>query len=367
MSAKTNQRENTATEERELYDNAWVVAPGVWRLKDLFVNMFVIQHQETRDWVLVDAGLRTSADKIRKLVTHVIGSAHIRPAAIVMTHAHFDHRGALEELAGEWQVPVYAHHQEQPYLNGTASYPPPDPAVGGGAMAVLSFTYPKYPIDISERLYELPDDGSVPGLPGWRWIHTPGHTPGHVSFWRESDGVLIAGDACVTTVQESLISVMTQAKFMSGPPKYFTPDWGAAARSVRELAALEPSVITTGHGQSMYGTEASKALTKLSKDFWQRGMPATGRYVKEPALFDVDGVPSYIPKPKGIMLKRILTAAAIMAVGYIIVRQTRHSPGLWGKVQRGIGKKIMGSSWVALGAAAPASSTAPTIPIIPAL
>lgn len=366
MSAKTNQRENTATEERELYDNAWVVAPGVWRLKDLFVNMFIIQHQDTLDWVLVDAGLKTSADKIRKLAAYVIGS-NIRPVAIVMTHAHFDHRGALEELAAEWQVPVYAHHQERPYLNGSASYPPPDPAVGGGAMAVLSFVYPKYPIDISDYLYELPLDGSIPKLPGWKWIHTPGHTPGHISLWRERDGVLIAGDACVTTVQESLISVVTQAKFMSGPPKYFTPDWGAAARSVRELAALQPSVITTGHGQSMYGLEASKALTKLSKDFWQRGMPATGRYVKEPALFDVDGVPSFIPKPKGIMLKRILTAAAIMAVGYIIVRQTRHSPGVWGKVQRGIGKKIMGSSWVALGAAAPASSTAPTIPLIPAI
>lgn len=365
MSERTIQRESTATEERKLYDNAWVVAPGVWRLKDLFVNMFLIQHQETQDWVLVDAGLKTSASKIRKLAAEVIGP-RIRPVAIVLTHAHFDHRGALEELAAEWQVPVYAHHQEQPYLNGTASYPPPDPAVGGGVMATLSFTFPKYPIDISERLYELPEDGSVPGLPGWQWIHTPGHTPGHVSLWRQRDGLLIAGDACVTTMQESLISVMTQARIMSGPPKYFTPDWGAAARSVRTLAALKPSVIATGHGHTLYGDEAAKALTKLSKEFWQKGIPATGRYVKEPALFDTDGVPAYIPKPKGIMLKRLLGAAALLAIGYIIVKNNRQT-GLMRKVQRMIGKQFMASSWVTLGAAAPASAAAPSIPLIPAI
>lgn len=365
MSEHTHQRQNTATEEHELYYNAWVVAPGVWRLKDLFVNMFIIQHQETQNWVLVDAGLLTSAPKIRRLAAEVIGP-HIRPAAIIMTHGHFDHRGALQELAGEWQAPVYAHHQELPYLNGTANYPPPDPAVGGGLMATLSFVYPKDPIDVSEHLRELPADGTVPGLPGWRWIHTPGHTPGHISLWRERDGLLIAGDACVTTVQESLVSVITQFKFMSGPPKYFTPDWGAAARSVRELASLRPSIIATGHGQTLYGEEAAKALTKLAREFWQRGIPATGRYVKEAAVFDVDGRPTFIPKPKGVMLKRILGAAALLAIGYVIVKYNRQT-GILGKVQKSIGKKIMGSSWITLGAAAPASSAAPSIPIIPAI
>lgn len=365
MSSKIPQREATATEEVELDYNAWVTAPHLWRLKDVFVNMFIIQDPETQDWVLVDAGLKSSAAHIREVAEKVIGR-HIRPVAIVLTHGHFDHRGSLQELAEEWQVPVYAHHQELPYLTGKASYPPPDPGVGGGLMATMSFLYPKAGIDVTEYLQELPGDGTVPGLNGWRWIHTPGHTPGHISLFRDSDGVLIAGDACVTTVQESVISVITQVKYLSGPPKYFTPDWGAAARSVRALSELKPAVITTGHGRSMYGDIAQKELTRLAKNFWQRGMPATGRYVKEPAIFDVDGAPLYIPPKRGVMLKRILGAAALFTIGYLIVRHNKQK-GLLGKVQHGVGRHIMGGSWVALGAAAPASSTAPTIPLIPAI
>jgi glyoxylase-like metal-dependent hydrolase (beta-lactamase superfamily II) len=365
MAKNIRQREATATEEKELFYNAWIVAPHVWRLKNIFVNVFIIQDPETQNWVLVDAGLKLTARHIHKLADEVIGH-NIKPVAIVMTHGHFDHRGSLQQLADEWQVPVYAHHQEQPYLNGSSAYPPPDPGVGGGLMATMSFLYPKTPINIQEHLAELPGDGTIPGLPGWRWIHTPGHTPGHVSLFRDSDGVLIAGDACVTTVQESAISVFTQVKFLSGPPKYFTPDWGAAARSVRALADLKPQVIATGHGKSMYGDEAAKELKRLSKNFWMRGMPATGRYVKEPALFGVDGAPTYIPPKRGVMLKRIAGAAALLAIGYLIVKHNKQK-GFLGKVQNSVGKKIMAGSWVALGAAAPASSLAPTIPLIPAI
>ena len=67
-----------------------------------------------------------------------------RPAAILLTHGHFDHVGALKTLAEEWDVPVYAHTLELPYLTGRSSYPPPDPSVGGGAMAAMSSTTSAY-------------------------------------------------------------------------------------------------------------------------------------------------------------------------------------------------------------------------------
>jgi glyoxylase-like metal-dependent hydrolase (beta-lactamase superfamily II) len=70
-------------------------------------------------------------------------------------------------------------------------------------MARLSPLYPRGPVNVSGRLRALPADGSVPGMPGWRWVHTPGHTPGHVSLWRESDRTILAGDAFITTRQES--------------------------------------------------------------------------------------------------------------------------------------------------------------------
>ena len=61
-------------------------------------------------------------------------------------------------------------------------------------MARLSSLYPRGPIDLGQRVRSLPSDGSVPGMPGWRWIFTPGHTAGHVSLWRDEDALLLAGD-----------------------------------------------------------------------------------------------------------------------------------------------------------------------------
>jgi glyoxylase-like metal-dependent hydrolase (beta-lactamase superfamily II) len=108
---------------------------------------------------------------------------HLSPAAIL----HFDHVGALRELADLWEVPILAHELERPYLDGRSGYPPPDPSVGGTMMSVLSRFYPRGPVDVSPWLRTLPCEGSVPGMTDWRWLHTPGHTPCHVSLWRESD------------------------------------------------------------------------------------------------------------------------------------------------------------------------------------
>src|SRR3954447_17906273 len=90
-----------------------------------------------RGWVLIDAGLTGTKKVIQAAALERFGEG-ARPAAIVMTHGHFDHVGALEDLAEEWDVPVYAHPLEAPYLTGGKSYPPPDPKAGGGLMALSS-------------------------------------------------------------------------------------------------------------------------------------------------------------------------------------------------------------------------------------
>jgi glyoxylase-like metal-dependent hydrolase (beta-lactamase superfamily II) len=249
------------------------------------VNVVFVGHPApaTGRWVLIDAGIPGATGLISRAVAAHYGEG-ARPAAIVLTHGHFDHVGALENLAEEWQVPVFAHLLELPYLDGRASYPPPDPKAGGGIMSLMSPMFPRSPVDVSRWLQALPSDGSVPFLPEWRWIHTPGHTPGHVSLWREADRTIIAGDAFITTRQESAYSVAVQKPEMHGPPMYFTQDWQAARESVRTLATLQPELAVTGHGPAMRGQEMRSALQALALDFDEIAVPEHGRYPAHPVL-----------------------------------------------------------------------------------
>ena len=298
------------------------VAADLAYLRTMIVNLFFYGRQgaPSGSWVLIDAGLPGSA-------TWILGAAEerfgprARPAAIVLTHGHFDHVGALHTLLEKWDVPVYAHRLELPYLTGRSAYPPPDPTVGGGALAALSRFYPRGPYNFGDRIQPLPADGSVPGMPGWRWIHTPGHAPGHVSFFRDSDRTLIAGDAFVTTKQESAIAALTQRPEIHGPPAYFTPDWFSARRSVELLAALEPWRVATGHGPPLEGEEMLEGLRRLARDFDRLAVPQRGRYIRQPAVADEEGVVS-LPPPVPDPLPRLLLGVGLALVAGAVLRRT---------------------------------------------
>jgi glyoxylase-like metal-dependent hydrolase (beta-lactamase superfamily II) len=234
------------------------------------------------DWVLIDAGIVGSRAAIAS-AAKVFSGCDAPPKAIIVTHGHFDHVGALESLAAEWSVPIYAHALEHPYLNGQAAYPDGDPSVGGGLMAALSRFYPTKPVDVARWLSALPEDRTVPFMPGWRWLHTPGHSPGHVSLFREADRTLIAGDAFVTTRQESAYAAMLQTPEIHGPPQYFTIDWLKAQASVERLAALNPRLVISGHGRAMEGLAMSAALETLAHNFAEIAVPCRGLYVDNPA------------------------------------------------------------------------------------
>ena len=261
-----------------------VIAPDLAYQRLAIVNVAFLGAPDAGDrgWVLVDAGIKGAAEAIRKAADARFG-AGARPRAIVLTHGHFDHVGALAELAEAWDAPIYAHRLERPYLDGSAAYPPADPGVGGGLMALLSPLYPTGPVDVSRRLVDLPEDGSVPPLPGWTAIPTPGHAAGHVSLWRAADRSLIAGDAFVTTAQESAYAVAVQEPEIHGPPRYLTPDWAAAERSVRALAGLDPELAVTGHGRAMQGEALREGLRQLAERFTTVAVPPDGRYTLHPA------------------------------------------------------------------------------------
>ena len=297
----------TQVQDRE-YQVDEIVA-DVARVRIAMVNVYLVGHSRVASrgaapnstaarWVLVDAGLPMGAAEILRVAADRFG-VEIRPSAIVLTHGHFDHVGALDALLAVWDVPVYAHTAELPFLTGAADYPPPDPTVGTPVRTRLAPPAHEAGIDLGDRVRPLPGNGEVPHLPGWRWIHTPGHTPGHVSLFRASDRLLLAGDALATTDQESMYSGATQRVELCGPPAYLTIDWDKAERSMIALAALRPAVVAAGHGEPITEPSVARALAGLASHFKESVRPTHGRYVVQPALADDDNRESGVPPPRG--------------------------------------------------------------------
>src|SRR5699024_6270763 len=248
------------------------VKPDLYYYTDQIANVIFIGNPQEGDWVLVDAGLPGAATEIKEVASELFGE-DAKPTCIILTHGHFDHVGGLVDLLKDWYVQVYAHENELPYLTGQKSYPVPDSTVEGGMLAKISPMYPHEPIDLGDAVQKLPDDGSVPELPEWEWIHTPGHSPGHVSFYREKDGTLLPGDAFITVRQDSFYNVLMQNEEVNGPPRYLTTDWDAAWNSVKKLAALHPKMAIPGHGVMMDGKDLEEGLQKLVHEFDTMAIP----------------------------------------------------------------------------------------------
>ena len=249
------------------------IAPGLFGLRVVFVNVFGVTNPDGT-WTLIDAALPLSGSRIKRWAEETFSRP---PSAIVLTHGHFDHVSAAKDLAEEWNIPIYAHPLEFPYLTGKQEYAAPNWKAGGGSMSLLSPTLPKGPIDLGTRLRPLPGEGaelSLAELPGWTLLHTPGHTPGHVSFYRKQDSTLLVGDAFCTTKPESFFeAALAQHTELHGPPAYFTSDWEAARLSVRKLAALNPRVVAPGHGKPLSGAEVARGLHTLADEFERIAVP----------------------------------------------------------------------------------------------
>jgi len=294
------------------------VADGVFHTKIIFVNSYFVDTPENApgSFVLIDTGMPYSATRIMGAVENRYG-AGAKPTAIVLTHGHFDHAGSALSLAEEWNVPVYAHRLEMPFLTGKSDYPPQDPTVGG-AIAQMSRFFPHGGYDLKTHVYALPESGEIAEMRGWQLLHTPGHTAGHVSLWRESDRTLLAGDALTTMNLDSWTAQMTEKKEFCGPPKPFTTDWQAARRSVELLAELEPRVVAAGHGAPIDDANTAEQLKELARHF---DAPRKGRYVMTPAITDESGVVS-VPPPAP---DRVKIAAAGIAAGVIIAAVMRRT------------------------------------------
>jgi glyoxylase-like metal-dependent hydrolase (beta-lactamase superfamily II) len=252
------------------------VHPNIYMLDFRIVNVYMIGN--ANGWVLVDTGLENSASYIFKMSEIYFGK-NTKPKAIILTHGHFDHVGSIKQLLERWNVPVYAHELEIPYLTGQKDYPKPDPTVDGGMVSELSPNFPHSAIDISDHLFTLPPKGVIFELPNWRYIHTPGHTEGHISLFNDLEQILIAGDAFSTLKQESMLSVLTKKEQISGPPAYLTTDWEKSYQSVKVLRDLKPKFALLSHGNPISGDELTSHLDLLVYHFRQIAMPMEGKYL----------------------------------------------------------------------------------------
>lgn len=255
---------------------------GIELKKDLFyyttdiVNVVMLGNPYAESWVLVDAGMPGSGKDIISIVKKRFGK-DAKPKAIVLTHGHFDHVGDIKVLLEEWEVPVYAHPLEFPYLTGEKDYPRHPFSLEQG---FIPFTYPTDGINIKNSLLPLPGDHSVPYLPDWIWVPSVGHSPGHISLYRTSDRVLISGDAFITVRQDALYKTRLQKAEINGPPVYLTHDWQAAWESVKNLALLKPSMVVPGHGHAMRGEMLKEGLRILAEEFDRIAIPDEERYAQ---------------------------------------------------------------------------------------
>ncbi|EHR51280.1 Zn-dependent hydrolase, glyoxylase [Saccharomonospora marina XMU15] len=253
----------------------WPIAPEVYCLGPsgrTGTNVFFVRAGTS--WTLVDTGWPGDADRIERAAAALLG-AGTRPEAILLTHCHPDHSGAAQRLARDWDCPVHLHADEVPIAIGdfTAMVCDAGPldrwvvlpmlrALGSRRReAVLA----RSRLDCGLRAFRHGAD--VPCLPGWECVPTPGHTRGHVSYFRPGDGVLVTGDAVVTLRVNSPAGLLLGREGISGPPWYTTWDGRLARESVARLADLEPSVLACGHGTPMTGPGAAKALHALAERF----------------------------------------------------------------------------------------------------
>jgi hydroxyacylglutathione hydrolase len=207
------------------------LAPHVWMLSGFppnAINVYVIGD------VLIDAASRHATRRIlRQIEGHTI-NAH------ALTHAHPDHQGASHAVCERLGIPYWvgeadADAAENPELIRQRQ---PDHPIGG--LFVKAFTGPGHPVD--RRLAEGDE------IAGFEVLHVPGHSAGHLAFWRESDGVLILGDVL------NNINILTGIPGLHEPKGFLTPDPAQNRRSARRLAALEPRLTLFGHGAPLRDT-----------------------------------------------------------------------------------------------------------------
>ena len=175
--------------------------------------------------MLIDAGTQFDRRRILRQLEGRTVSAH------ALTHAHPDHFGSSHAVCEALGIPLWCGERDAHVVQGAR----PEPAEGRVARLLVRMPLPE-PHAVERRL------GEGDEVAGFSVLDTPGHSPGHVSYWRESDRTLLCGDVYFN------LNMLTLRPGLHEPPRLLTHEPERNRESIRRLAALRPALVLFGHG-----------------------------------------------------------------------------------------------------------------------
>ena len=201
------------------------LAEDVYQLKGWpknAINVYVIGD------VLIDAATRQGEKRIMRQIAGREINAH------ALTHAHPDHQGASHAICEKLGIPLWCGQGDVPAMETPRAIKSSQAPGWLNALQQRFWTGPPHPV---ARALSEGDE-----VAGFTVLETPGHSAGHVTYWRESDRTMILGDVL------NGMNVMTGIRGLHEPPKIFTPDPARNRQSARRLAELRPALACFGHG-----------------------------------------------------------------------------------------------------------------------
>jgi glyoxylase-like metal-dependent hydrolase (beta-lactamase superfamily II) len=178
--------------------------------------------------VLIDSATRQAEKRIFKQTEGITLTAH------ALTHVHPDHQGCSHVVCESLGIPLWVGQDDVPAMETAGG------VVGAKAPAAMKHMQERFWVGPPHPVSRVLREGDE--VAGFTVLDTPGHTRGHISYWRESDRVLILGDVL------NNMNLMTGIPGLNEPPALFTTDPARNRASIRRLAALRPALALFGHG-----------------------------------------------------------------------------------------------------------------------